>query len=155
MKVNIRPAVIEDYDNVEKLMKEIQQQHILLRPDIFLNVGPVMTKEVFKYQIDSKNDYVAEYNGKIVGYVSLAFVHKEYKTIKSKNVVCINTIVVGNKYKGQGVGKSLIDYVKELTNEIQFDKIELNVWSANQDAIAFYEKMGLSCQSMVYEWNIK
>lgn len=139
IEINIRLAREEDYDSVEILMKQIQRLHMELRPDIFIEVNPVLQKEIFLNHLKNNNDYVAENNGEIVGYVSLVFVHKEYPSITSRNVVCVNTLVVKEGYRGKGVGSQLMTFVDKLKTEIHFDKIELSAWYANKEAI-FYNK---------------
>lgn len=152
IEINIRLAREEDYDSVEILMKQIQRLHMELRPDIFIDVDPVMQKETFLNNLKNNNDYVAECNGEIVGYVSLAFVHKEYFSIESRNVVCVNTLVVKEGYRGKGIGSQLMTFVDRLKKEIYFDKIELSAWYANKEALSFYCKIGMIPQTVTFEY---
>lgn len=152
IEINIRLAREEDYDSVEILMKQIQRLHMELRPDIFIEVNPVLQKEIFLNHLRNNNDYVAENNGEIVGYVSLVFVHKEYPSITSRNVVCVNTLVVKEGYRGKGVGSQLMTFVDKLKTEIHFDKIELSAWYANKEALSFYNKKGMIPQTVTFEY---
>ena len=38
----------------------------------------------------------------------------------------------------------LIDFIKEYARAQGFQKLELNMWEFNQDALAFYETVGFS-----------
>lgn len=46
------------------------------------------------------------------------------------------------KFHKQGLGKFLINKAIEIAREQNKDKIWLGVWEKNENAIAFYEKMG-------------
>lgn len=152
MYVNIRMAKPEDYEEIEKLMKQIQKVHIDLRPDIFVDIDPVLEKKTFLNHISDRNDYVAEFNDEIVGYVSLAFVKKDYTSIKSRLVLCINTLVVDEKYRGKSIGTQLMDFVKRLRDEMNFDKIELKAWYANKGAVSFYKEIGMKPKTITFEF---
>ncbi len=41
-----------------------------------------------------------------------------------------------------GIGTALFDSVKDWANELDIKCLGLDVWSFNQDAIAFYKDMG-------------
>lgn len=56
----------------------------------------------------------------------------------------IATLYVQPRHKGKGIGKRLLDEVFRLCVERQCDGVWLAVNSENQDAIAFYERLGFT-----------
>ena len=44
--------------------------------------------------------------------------------------------------KGKGYGKLLMQEVKQIAKQKGISRIELNVWTFNEDAVKFYEKLG-------------
>ena len=54
----------------------------------------------------------------------------------------VNEFGVDPAYRRRGVGKALIDRAKAWAKEQGFDRLELNMWEFNQDALAFYEAVG-------------
>lgn len=60
-----------------------------------------------------------------------------------QNALEVERIYVKSQYKGQGLGKELIQQAITVAKSKQVDSIWLGVWEKNANAIAFYEKMGL------------
>jgi diamine N-acetyltransferase len=54
----------------------------------------------------------------------------------------IERIYIRNKFQKHGLGKYLINQAMEIAMERKKKKIWLGVWEKNDNAIAFYEKMG-------------
>lgn len=73
--------------------------------------------------------YVYESNGKIQGFIGL---NGEY----------IEGIFVCDKSQSQGIGKLLLDFVKESRTQLS-----LNVYQKNTKAIHFYQREGFGIQS--------
>lgn len=73
--------------------------------------------------------YVYEDNQEIQGFVGL---NDEY----------IEGIFVSDKTQSQGIGKSLLNYVKDKKN-----KLFLNVYQKNTQAISFYQREGFEIQN--------
>ena len=46
--------------------------------------------------------------------------------------------------QGQGYGKEIIKAVKNIAQKYDIHRIELNMWSFNEDALKFYEKTGFN-----------
>ena len=45
----------------------------------------------------------------------------------------------------QGVATELVDFMKVHAKEKGFERIELDVWEFNPEAIAFYDAVGFDC----------
>lgn len=151
MDINIRRTKTEDYENIENLIEQVQKLHSDLVPDVFIDINPVLDKDFFEKHMLSGKDYIAEYDGKVVGYVSMSFLNKEYFCMRPINVVRINTLIVDEKYRNKGIGTQLINFAKKLKNDRGFDKIKLTAWCANEDAISFYKHIGMKPQTITFE----
>ena len=55
----------------------------------------------------------------------------------------IDDLCVDEKYRGQHVGKRLYEYALAYARELGCYDLTLNVWEGNDNARAFYEKMGM------------
>ena len=55
----------------------------------------------------------------------------------------IDDLCVDEKYRGQHVGKRLYEYALAYAKELGCYDLTLNVWEGNDNARAFYEKMGM------------
>ena len=99
--------------------------------------------------------FVAVVNDVIVGEIISEI--KEVKKdgiFKQRRLLFIEDICIDKNYTRKGIGRKLCDMAKQLAREENVSSIELNVWAFNKNAINFYEKLGFTCKSMRYEYNI-
>ncbi|EFU40598.1 PaiA [Paenibacillus vortex V453] len=54
----------------------------------------------------------------------------------------IERIYIKSKFQKHGLGKYLLNQAKDIAVESNKKKLWLGVWEKNENAIAFYEKMG-------------
>ena len=70
---------------------------------------------------------------------------------RERKIYFINDIVIDKKYRRQGIGKKLYNYLLELSKKEGLDAVELNVWAFNISAIKFYSSLGMSVKNMKLE----
>lgn len=147
----IRFAKTEDYRQVEKLMKQVQELHISWRPDIYKPCDVVLPEAAFLEEVKQETMLVAESGGRVVGLC--AFMHRHIETDKqmTRDVLFIDVMVVDEAYRGQGIGHQLFDSLKELAKERQVDGIELQVNARNRAAYEMYTKYGFTEKSINME----
>lgn len=85
--------------------------------------------ELVKEMLSHAEVYVYESNGEIQGFIGL---NGEY----------IEGIFVCDELQSQGIGKLMLDFIKESRTELS-----LNVYQKNTRAIHFYQKEGFEIQS--------
>ena len=149
----IREANINDYENIKKLVLQIQEIHLNKRPDIFNNEDSFPYND-YKMSLTAKNsfNYVYEENNIIKGYIM--FTTKEVGLIpfmNNRTILFIDDIVVDKNYHNAGIGTKLFTFIEEKAKLLNINSIELNVWNLNEEAIKFYEKMGFKAQRMQME----
>ena len=81
-----------------------------------------IVKDVY---IPISKTFVYEDNDDIRGFISI--INNDF----------IGALFVEKNYQSQGIGKSLIDYAKNL-----YDNLSLAVYKENEKALEFYKKMG-------------
>ncbi len=70
--------------------------------------------------------------------------YPETSYMKKHSAIHLEHVCVESKYKGKGIGKALIDFVKEFAKENNVNRIELDYWSGNKNAGEFFESQGFS-----------
>lgn len=75
--------------------------------------------------------YVYTENNEIKGFISI--LNNEY----------IGALFIKREYRKQGIGRKLINFVKD-----KYDKLTLNVYEKNINAILFYTKLGFINQKI-------
>ena len=81
-----------------------------------------IAKDVY---IPMSKTFIYEDNDDIRGFISI--INNDF----------IGALFVEKNYQSQGIGKSLIDYAKNL-----YDNLSLAVYKENEKALEFYKKMG-------------
>lgn len=151
MRVVVREAIYSDYNSVELLLKQIQDIHVRFRPDIYKPVEKIMTIEDFQSTIDSHELFIAIYNEKTVGMISFVVRHIESAHQVTRNILFVDTLVVDENYRSNGIGKTLIEFAVQRKKKMNLDGFELQVNGMNESATRFYEKMGFTIKSVNYE----
>ena len=149
--ITVRYAEENDYPGIEKIMQQVQDMHVTWRPDIYKRGEIVLPYEVFKEAIYDKSFLVAEINSQIVGLLFFMIRHIENNVQVTRDILFIDSMAVAAGYRGQGVGRSLFAFVKDIKKQRNLDGIELQVNAKNLDARAMYERYGFTEKSVNME----
>ena len=149
----IRKMKLEDYEEVKELFYEVHNLHLENRPDIYRDGNPLPLKYFEELLNDKENlNYVYILDNKVVGVLTADIkTTMDNYIIKSRRVCFIESLGVKENYQHQGIGRKLYEYLKNEVKSKNIDAIELNVWGFNQDAIRFYESLGMNIKNMKYE----
>ena len=64
----------------------------------------------------------------------------------------IDDLCVDMQARGQHIGESLFEYVKQEAKKLGCYEVTLNVWTGNASAEKFYEKMGMKTKERQLEY---
>jgi len=145
MTTKIRLATLADFASVGKIFAEENQFHADLVPEIIQVADPIMTHEWYHEVLNnpSKKLFVAEIGDDIVGVVLFETRTNIDDTIlAARKYIHINDISVAESHRGQGIGRFLMEKIRQWTQEQGISEIELQVWERNKSAIGFYERLG-------------
>ena len=131
MKVIVREMNVEDAEAVNALSKQLGYP---------LSIG--QTLQNIKAILQSKDHIacVAEYENKIVGWIGAA----QAIMIEVMPHSEINGLVIDEFHRGMGIGKLLIDRVKQWAKEKGNDKIGLHCNVKRTEAHLFYQHLGFT-----------
>ncbi|MGL4584846.1 MAG: GNAT family N-acetyltransferase [Flavobacterium sp.] len=139
--IQIRPAILEDIIQVQLLYKkqlDVMQEH---QPYYYKTdfIDLTFLKEMIE---SNDNDFLlAINNNEIVGMTALFIEHTlPYECFVPHRYLNFADIYVEPEYRSKGVGKQLIDAVKQWAKEKQVDYIELYVVKENPRAYDLYVK---------------
>jgi ribosomal protein S18 acetylase RimI-like enzyme len=147
LAVTIRPAVAADYSAIAVLAREILAYHVAAIPDTFRETNPALSEEYFDELLKSAASslLVADNAGTLVGYVvcEAKWVNPSPMIIP-RRIASIEEIMVTKGMRGRGIGQALFDACVRWAQGHGADHLTLQVWEFNQDAIAFYERRGMT-----------
>lgn len=98
--------------------------------------------DIYKYlQEDKVVLFVALDTNKIVGYV-WGYQHEFFYEKR----MYVNSLVVDEKYSGNGIGRNLLKTIEQYAKENDFMALDLNVSPQNERALRLYEKMNFEIE---------
>lgn len=152
--MQIRFAKTEDIPAMIRLLKQVGRVHYEGRPDIFRADAQKYDESALKTLLQDKNRpiLVAEESGGVVGYAFCIVQNMQNDPVlQDRLTVYIDDLCVDETCRGGGIGKGLYTGVLEYARGIGAYNVTLNVWAKNENALKFYEKMGLMPQKFGME----
>lgn len=81
------------------------------------------------------------FNNEVAGYLKVNTNDEQSEEMGDESLE-IERIYIKSKFQKHGLGKYLLNQAKDIAVESDKKKLWLGVWEKNENAIAFYEKMG-------------
>lgn len=133
MEITIRKATEEDFLTVLNLEHELAT----------FEKKPEKVKNTIKQMMQEKNHFecfIAECDTQIIGMVICFFSYY----ISCGKSLFVNALYVKEAYRGQKIGKKLLDTVVDFAKKEDCKKISWQVEKWNTSAIKFYKQYGAS-----------
>ena len=89
----------------------------------------------------SSQFFFVYFNKEVAGYLKVNINEAQSEEMGDESLE-IERIYIKNKFQKHGIGKYLLNKAIEIAMECNKKKIWLGVWEKNENAIAFYKKMG-------------
>lgn len=154
--MTIRKAQEKDVSRIVELLGQVLQIHAEIRPDIFIPDTTKYTEQELATLLkeEKKPIYVAVNEEDVcLGY---AFCQVKEQPFSNNMVqfqsLFIDDLCVDRFARGQHIGESLFDYVKQEAKRMGCYEVTLNVWAGNTSAEKFYEKMGMKTKERQLEY---
>ena len=150
----IRRATNNDIPKINDLLYQVLNVHHNGRPDIFKGNAKKYTDLELARIIadDNRPVFVADFDGEVSGYAFCVFQqHIDNNILTDIKTLYIDDLCVDETKRGLHLGKALYQHVLQFAKDSGCYNLTLNVWSCNQNAIRFYEKMGLVPQKIGME----
>lgn len=147
MQVFIRKAEKKDINKITELLREVLELHAAIRPDIFVSGTTKYTESELAAIIENEKTpvFVAEGDdGEVKGYAFCQIKDPPFSTnMRKVKSLFIDDLCVDENCRGSYVGQTLFSFVKEFAKGAGCYDITLNVWAGNDNAVRFYDKMGM------------
>ena len=146
MEIEIREANISDIENgLLKVFIQGYRYHQKGRPDIYEDLSDENLKQDLIKNFEDLSIIVLILNNKIEGYLSYKIKERHAKKLD------VDQLVVAEESRNKGFGKMLIEEVKNIAKKNNCQRIELNCWLFNENALAMYDHLGFEKQRIIYE----
>ncbi len=135
----------EDAHLLAILNHDVQELHHHIEPLIFKPHSIEAMEQLFigMLENESMSAYVVYVDSEPAGYVILNIrKYPETPFRYAYTAIEIDQICVDSKFKGQGLGKCLVDFAKTFANEKGIHRIEMNFWMQNENSGQFFTSQG-------------
>ncbi len=143
--MEIRFAKEEELERVNVLRRQVNDLHAQGAPEIFKAGFPDELRDyIYAVYFDpSKKIVVCDDAGAIRGYAVLSRIVKpETPFMRERDFLDIDEFGVDASCRRQGIGTRMIGFIREFAKREGVERVELNMWEFNQDALAFYKSVG-------------
>lgn len=153
--MEIRRAETKDIPRLIDLLHEVLELHAKIRPDVFIPGTTKYTAGELEMILDDEKKpvYVAVDGGdRVIGYAFCIIQNQPFtNTMVPFQSLFIDDLCVDSDVRGQHIGEKLFEHVKEEAKRIGCYEVTLNVWTGNDAAENFYEKMGMKTKERQME----
>ena len=138
----------EDRLAVETLAHQVHALHVAWRPELYEMVDSLYSPARFDDSVRNRQLYVAKIGGDVVGYVRITTQNYDYPGLVKRKVMILEEIGVREDCRSTGIGTQIMDDVKALAKAFGCRDLQLGVYPQNDEAVAFYQKNGLTIRNI-------
>ena len=142
----VRIAELADLEQINRLRKQVNDIHVENRPDIFKAGFSQELQDHAAEMINAANKDIllCERDGILCGILCAECIYRKESPFNKEHCFYhIEEIVVDEKYRRQGVATELMNFAKSEAKRLEMPRIVLDVWTFNENALAFYESVGM------------
>ena len=155
VNITVRRAEKKDIPRLIDLLHEVLELHAVIRPDVFISGTTKYTEYELEniLQDEKKPVFVAaDSEDFVIGYAFCILKEQPFSnTMVPFNSFFIDDLCVDSDYRGMHVGEKLFEHVKDEARRLGCYEVTLNVWTGNDAAELFYEKMGMKTKERQME----
>ena len=153
----VRRATETDLPRINELRRQVNELHVQGKPEVF---KPGFGEELQQYLYtlfgrETCTILVADTDGEIAGFAILSRIERAENPYRK--AICyldVDELCVDAAHRRQGVGRALMAAVSEEARAQGIDRVELNMWEFNEEALRFYEALGFRTYRRYMEFHV-
>ncbi len=152
--MEIRLAEVSDIPGMISLLLQVGKVHHDLRPDIFRPVTLKYDACALEALLQDGNRpvFVAVEDGFVAGYCfCILRCYEGSGVCVDHKDLYIDDLCVDENCRGKGIATTLYRHAVSYARDLGCKFVSLNVWNGNDNALRFYEKMGMRPRSITME----
>lgn len=155
----IRGAVRQDFNDICNLAIQVHDLHLKNRPDVYVDVDNSMLENYLDgvYNDTQNKLFVVENtdSNELVAFCIIKMMTTQsIPLLIQRRFALIENFCVKSGNRGKGIGKLLFQHTVNYAREQGASSLELVVWEFNQDAIRFYDSMGMTTRNRKMELDL-
>lgn len=156
--MEIRRANHNDIPHILRLLVQVCNVHQDIRPEIFKRDGVKYTEADLNILLadESRPVWCAVEDGHFLGYCFCQWEQYENSSVLTdRKELYIDDLCVDETVRGRGIATALYHYVCDAAKTAGAKFVTLNVWCGNDNAMRFYEKMGMRPRKITMDVNLE
>lgn len=157
MGILIRALRPDDYLQAAEIFRQVHLLHQESRPDIYRKTENPLGLDYFTYLCSNPDGIAlcAECDGRVAG-VAYTYMKKptENPVVLPRVTAFMDDLAVHADFRGQGIGKALLEETRRVAVARGAVSLELMVWAFNQNAVEFYEHAGMRPRSLIMKMRL-
>ena len=154
MSVIIEPS--DDAEEIVELLRQVHEEHRQRRPQWFKPFDRTAALEGQRFLLsrDGAQMFVARVDGVCLGYALVCERVREENAFRyaSRSLV-VDQMAVSNTHRRQGIGTRLMERIRREAARRGAQRVELNVYSDNDEARRFYKAQDFVRFQDLMEWS--
>ena len=147
----IRKITEADYPAADRLLMQLHQLHVDGRPDLYTPLEHLYSFEEFRQLVcDERSICLLAAAGDTVLGLCIA-VLKEKSGMCNIPIAYVEAMIVDESFRKAGVAARLFHAAEAEARAHGARRLDLMVWAFNQNAIDFYQSLGMTMQRMILE----
>lgn len=151
----IRKATIADIGQAAEIFEQLHNIHVKAKPDSFRTVPTEFFQGRLQWYVEEQNAelLISDDDGiNAFAAVKLLDVNSEEKC--PRRLCYIDCFAVDENCRRQGVGRRLMEHIREFAKERACTSVQLGVSGFNKSAHEFYQAMGFTERTFIMEQKI-
>ena len=152
--MEIRKATQSDIPGMLALLRQVGQVHHEIRPDIFRSGAQKYDETALLSLLTDpmRPIFVATKGAFVAGYCFCILKEsQEDPVLTDRKELYIDDLCVDENHRGKGIAKTLYSHTCAYAKSIGCRFVTLNVWQGNDNAMAFYQSLGMTQRSITME----
>lgn len=146
MTINIKKCTLEDSHQLQEISYEtfnetFKDQNSPENMKAYLESAFNLNQLEKELSNNSSEFFFVYFENEVAGYLKINTNDAQSEEMGDESLE-IERIYIKNKFQKHGLGKYLLNQAIEMAMQRQKKNIWLGVWEKNENAIAFYQKMG-------------
>ena len=143
-------ATKRDFEAVNHLARQVHELHVAWRPDLFVSCKYPLSEDDFQDLLDNDAIYVLRKRGNIIAYITFDVHETEHHSVAFRKIFMLKQICVDESCRNQGLGRQIMEEVKNLAGDLGCTDIQLTCDPHNEAALHLYETFGMNVKYLQF-----
>lgn len=151
----IRKATTADIEQAAEIFRQLHDIHVEAKPDSFRTVPVDFFRSRLKWYVSEENaEVIVSDEGGINAFAAVKILDVSSEEKMPRKLCYVDCFAVDERCQRQGVGRKLMEYIREFAKENDCNSVQLGVSTFNEQAQKFYQAMGFAPRTFVMERKI-